>query len=155
MAQFLVDYMNDYNDLAVLLPANLGFGEGGINNLSSEYNQLVIERNKIIQGSNANNPLAKRIESQLVSLRKSLDNSLTNLQKRLQIQIDELAKREGEYKRKIGNIPEFERRYREFARQQQIKETLYLYLLQKREENQIAMASAVGTIKILDPASSS
>jgi capsular exopolysaccharide synthesis family protein len=155
MADFLVEYIKKYDDLTLLLPANIGFEESSVNSLSADYNQLVIERNKIIQGSNENNPIAKRIEAQLLSIRESLDNTLTNVQNRLKIQIEELLKREKEYNRKIKSVPELERRYREIARQQQIKETLYLYLLQKREENQLAMASTMGTIKVLNPPSTS
>jgi len=155
MADFLVEYIKKYDDLTLLLPANVGFEESSVNSLSSDYNQLVIERNKIIQGSNENNPIAKRLEAQLLSIRESLDNTLSNVQNRLKIQIDELIKREKEYSRKIKSVPELERRYREIARQQQIKETLYLYLLQKREENQLAMASSMGAIKVLNPPSTS
>ncbi len=152
LAEYLIDYLKSNNEPYATLPSNLGFEDNTINQMTSEYNTLVLERNKTIESSNLNHPAVLRIQSQLLSLRSSLMQSLMNLKGRLNIELTATEKKDAANKSRIGNIPEYERRYREISRQQQIKETLYLYLLQKREENEIAMASAVGTIKILDSA---
>jgi capsular exopolysaccharide synthesis family protein len=152
LVDFMVEYLKEQEDIKYLLPANLGFTDGGINAMTSEYNELVLQRNRIVESASANNPMAVKIESQIESLRNSLDNSLSNLKQSLTIRLKELKSKERQYKQKLDNIPEFERRYREIARQQQIKETLYLYLLQKREENEIAMASTVGNVKVVEHA---
>lgn len=152
LIDFMNDYLKDHGELTFLLPANLGFSDEGINTMTGEYNKLVLERNKIVESASADNPMAKKLEGQIQSLRSSLSNSLTNLQESLKIKLKELQQKERKYQQKLSNIPEYERRYREIARQQQIKETLYLYLLQKREENEIAMASTVGNVKVVENA---
>lgn len=152
LAEFMINYLEGQNELSYLLPANLGFSDGGVNTMTAEYNKLVLQRNRIVNSASADNPIAIKIEGQLTALKNSLSNSLDNLKESLSIRKKELKAKDRIYKNKLSNIPEYERRYREIARQQQIKETLYLYLLQKREENEIAMASTVGNVKVVEDA---
>ncbi len=152
LIDFMNDYLSDHGELTYLLPANLGFSDEGVNAMTGEYNKLVLERNKIVESASADNPMARKLEGQIKALRQSLANSLSNLKESLKIKLKELQQKERKYQQKLSSIPEYERRYREIARQQQIKETLYLYLLQKREENEIAMASTVGNIKVVEDA---
>ncbi len=152
LAQFLVEYLDKYDDVSTLLPANLGLSDQSINTVTQEYNRLVMERNKLIEGSSESNPLAIQIENQLNGLKKSVKRSLKNAQDSMEMKLKQLQSESSKYKKRIADIPEFERRYREIQRQQQIKETLYLYLLQKREENEIAMASTIGNVKIIEGA---
>jgi capsular exopolysaccharide synthesis family protein len=152
MAESMLEYLSNDNEEMTLLPTNLGFQDPSIVTSINDYNKLVLERRRVAENSTEQNPLVNKLDKQIISLRQNIRQSLINLEKTLKIRLKELQKKEKEYDEKISNVPSYERQYRDIARQQQIKETIYLYLLQKKEENQISMASAVGTIKLLDPA---
>lgn len=152
MSDYLKEYLESNNDNTTLLPSNLGFSDLSINQMSSNYNALILDRNKIISNSSKNNPIAIQLESQINSVKNSLAQSLNNSKRSLQLELKELEKESRKYNNRLSTIPEMERRYREILRQQNLKETLYLYLLEKREENEIAMASTIGNVKTIDVA---
>ncbi|WP_107038673.1 GumC family protein [Brumimicrobium mesophilum] len=152
MSEYLKEYLEKNSDNTTLLPSNLGFSDLSINQMSSDYNKLILDRNKIITNSSKNNPIAIQLESQINSVKNSLTQSLNNSKRSLQLELKELKKESRKYNSRLSDIPEMERRYREILRQQNLKETLYLYLLEKREENEIAMASTIGNVKTIDVA---
>jgi capsular exopolysaccharide synthesis family protein len=150
----LADFMNEYilNDQGYdeLLPSNLGFKDQAIVLMTTKYNEQVLERNKLLQNSGEKNPNVRKIEGQLSGMKQSLVQSLKNLKISLQIELRKLKSQEEIYQSKISSIPQFEKEYRDILRQQQIKETLYLYLLQKREENEMTLAASVANTKVVD-----
>jgi tyrosine-protein kinase Etk/Wzc len=151
----LIDYLADYlknNDYSLLLPANLGFKDANINEMTNQYNKLVLDRSKFLQSSNSSNPLVRKTETQLLALKESLDKGLRNLSNSVSLRLKSYNKKFSIYNSELSEMPSFQRGYRAILRQQQIKESLYLYLLQKREENEIELAASVSNIKIIQPA---
>jgi len=155
LAEFMNEVIHDQNGYEQLLPANLGFKDPTITQMTTQYNTLVLERNRLRETSGERHPGVARIESQLSSLRSSLETSLRNMRNTSQMQLRKLKSEEAIYQSKISSIPLFEREYRDILRQQQIKESLYLFLLQKREQNEISLAATVANTRVIDPAYSS
>ncbi len=152
LADFMNDVISEQNGYEQLLPANLGFRDPSIGEMTIQYNTLVLERNRLRETNGSKHPGIARIESQLSSLRTSLENSLRNMRNSSQMELKKLKSEEQIYQSKISSIPQFEREYRDIFRQQQIKESLYLFLLQKREQNEISLAATVANSRVIDSA---
>lgn len=152
LINFMVDYFKEYQGVETLIPSNLGLEDRSIAESILNYNTLVLERNKLLATTSEKNPSVIQITNQLINLRNSLERSLNNLKEALNIELKSLKAKEAELNQKIARIPEFERQYREILRQQEIKEALYLYLLQKREENEITMVASISDTKVIDDA---
>jgi tyrosine-protein kinase Etk/Wzc len=150
LSDFMNEFIQKHQGYSELLPANLGFKDQSIILMTTQYNQLVLDRNKLLINSGEKSPNVQKIEGQLAGLKSSLIQSLKNLRTSLQLELGKLKAQEALYESRISSIPQFEREYRDILRQQQIKETLYLYLLQKREENEITLAASVANTRVID-----
>jgi capsular exopolysaccharide synthesis family protein len=149
LVQFLQEFLKNQENRYALLPANLGFEDVALVEITAQYNKLLLDRQRLLKTSRASNPQLGRIEEQLEGLRASLIGGVNANLSRLKITLDKFNKVNNQYQDKISNIPAYERTYRDIDRQQKIKETLYIFLLQKREENEIKTAAAVGNTKII------
>src|SRR5690606_35905448 len=133
-------------------PSNIGLGNPVIAQATGQYNQWVLERNKMLQSSTEANPRVRTINAQLDDLRQSLRISLRNYQRTVEIALNKIENQRALIESEISQYPVQERDFRNIVRQQEIVESLYLFLLQKREETEISNAATPVSIKIIDEA---
>lgn len=152
LAKFMSEHLIDKNEEFALIPINIGIQNSGLIDLSKSYNDIVIERNRIVQSTNILNPVIKNLDTQLRDLRENIQLSLNNYIETLKITKQELELQEKNINASIAAIPEKERQYRSIARQQELKESLYLFLLQKYEETSLSLAATSSNSKVIDVA---
>lgn len=137
-----------------LLPVNIGIENDNINNLINEYNLIVRKKNRFEVSAGGNNLFIKELNKQLKDYYVNISTSINNYEKSLNLIIANLEKKEIEFENFYKNIPENEKILRSIDRELKVKESLFLLLLQKREEAAINFAVVRPSIKIIDIARS-
>ncbi len=150
----LVDFLNKYlkEPSVDLLPINIGFTDRGTVEMIAKYNEIALQRNKIQKSTEELNPTLVVLNDKLNDLKQSLQQSLINQKQTLEFRLSDLRNRDTKINAKIIALPEKERMLHDIQRQQKIKETLFLYLLEKREETAISLAATISNVKVIEKA---
>ena len=152
MIRYVRNYVSDPSHAKQLMPASTGIGNAAIEAQIADYNTRVLERNNLVSNSSEQNPLVGDIDVNLGNLRSAIMKSLDNAQATLNAQLSTVQAAHGQALSQLSAAPQQQNHLLSFERQQKVKESLYLFLLQKREENELSQAfTAYNTRIIADP----
>lgn len=152
IARFVNDYLQQEDTRSSLIPTTSAFSSGAINQQIDAYNAAVLHREKLLANSSENNPVIKTIDRDIAAMRNAVLASLDSHIASLEIQLEGVRREERMANMRISAAPSQEKEYLTIARQQRIKEELYLYLLNKREENALTIAITEQNARIVDSA---
>ncbi|MFR9546702.1 MAG: GNVR domain-containing protein, partial [Rikenellaceae bacterium] len=152
LVQFLRDYANKEENLYEVLPINVGLVDAGLSNLIVTYNEMLLERKRLLRTSSEDNPAVVNLDGTIVAMRNSVRTTIESVEQGLKITERDLKSEADRFTSRITNAPTQERQLVSISRQQEIKAGLYLMLLQKREENALTLASTANNARIFDRA---
>ena len=137
-------------NLSQVIPSNVGLDDQSSTSLINKYNELVLERNRLLRSASENSPVVEPLTAQIRELNGNIRRAISTARQNLQIQRDALAAQVSKFNEQVAETPQQERMLTQIGRQQEVKSGLYLMLLQKREENSISLAATADKGKLID-----
>ena len=150
IAMFIKEYLTDPARNNDLIPTNLGINDQSIESQISHYNSVKLQRDRLIDESSEANPVIEELTNTMQVLRKNILSGVDNIIVSFQVKRSDARGYESAAESRIASIPRKEREILSIERQQKIKESLYLFLLNRREENALSQAMADNNARIID-----
>lgn len=151
LLQSIEDYLEKQGEQFELVPSSLNIQDPTLVALITKFNELQLERQRMLRTTRPDNPLIQNLNEQLNNLRINIGENIQNIMKGLVITRERLINSSAKFAHKKKKVPAMERELLEINRQQGVKEGLYLYLLQKREESALSLAANVANFRVIDP----
>ena len=155
LAEFLRDYVLSNKDSFNTIPINTGLGESYIESAITQYNTMAIQRERLIEASSSASPAVKKTESNLLTMGQNILSQIETLLSSLEVRKKDLSELENESLGRFVAMPMTARRMLAIERQQKIKENLYVFLLNKQEENALTQAMVDDNTRMIDSAEGS
>ena len=149
IAQYIKEYLNNPANSLSLIPSNLGLTSASVEAQIKEYNDIVLQRDRLLSGGGENNPMVTDLNAALASIRTAILRSIDNLIATLQLQPSKIESQEKQILARMSSNSGQELQLLSIERQQQITQELYMFLLQKREENELAALINVGNTRVI------
>lgn len=150
MVQYLVDYLAENSKGHNLIPTMGGISDNGIQTQIARYNEMMLSRNRLAENTSENSPTIKELDSNLSQMHSTVLASLKGYATSLKLQLDKAKAEENGILGTISTVPQKEKQVIDITRQQTIKETLYTFLLNKREETALQLAITEANIRIVE-----
>ena len=150
----LIDYLREFVDKPSnkydIIPSNVGLTDKASLELIAQYNQNVLDRNRLLKSVSEQAPQLLTLTGTLDELRTSIRTALLQARRAADIMRQGIERQYSMYQSRVSSSPEQERVLTQIGRQQEVKSGLYLLLLQKREENSISLAATADKGKIIE-----
>ena len=137
-------------NLSQVIPSNVGLDDQSSTSLINKYNELVLERNRLLRSASESSPIVEPLTAQIRELNGNIRRAIGAARQNLQIQRDAVLSQVNKFNEQVAETPQQERMLTQIDRQQEVKSGLYLMLLQKREENNISLAATADKGKLID-----
>lgn len=150
LVNYIEDFLQDDTKRFSMLPANLGIEDHSLTSFISEYNTMLLQRMRVLRTATDENPVVEQLNDQLLSMRQNIIASIASVRESLTITRKGLQERGSEFNSRIRTVPSQERQFVQIKRQQILKEEIYLFLYQKREENALMLAATSTPVRVID-----
>lgn len=150
VVEFVKNYVTDKAKRNELIPNVAGVGDTGVQSQIENYNQIMLQRNRLASNSGENNPVVQNMDKNLNAMRATIAGSIDNYMRTIRLRLNNARQVEHQVNQNIESVPQQEKYALDVMRQQSIKETLYTYLLQKREETAMQLAITEANIRVIE-----